>query len=106
MEKFAGKVAIVTGGAAGIGGASARLLAEHGASVLIADINTAEAQANAETIRGAGGTAEVTSTNVGRHEDIAAMVQTAIDRWGRPRHPREQRLQPHPRIGRGCYCSE
>ena len=83
MKKFAGKVAIVTGGAAGIGGASARLLAEHGASVLIADINTAEAQANAETIRGAGGTAEVTSTNVGRHEEIAAMVQTAIDHWGR-----------------------
>ena len=83
MSKFDGKVAIVTGGAAGIGGATSRLLAEKGASVLIADVNMPEAEANAETIRGAGGTAEALFTNVGRHEDIAAMVQTAIDRWGR-----------------------
>ena len=83
MTKFAGKVAIVTGGAAGIGGATSRLLAEQGASVLIADINMSEAEANAEAIRDAGGTAEVISTDVGRHEDIAAMVQTAIDHWGR-----------------------
>ena len=83
MKKFADKVAIVTGGAAGIGGATARLLAEQGASVLIADINMPEAEANAETIRGAGGAAEVISTNVGSHDDIAAMIQRAVDRWGR-----------------------
>lgn len=83
MSKFDGKVAIVTGGAAGIGGATSRLLAEKGASVLIADVNMAEAEANAETIRSAGGTAETLFTNVGRHEDIAAMVQIAVDRWGR-----------------------
>ena len=83
MKKFADKVAIVTGGAAGIGGATARLLAEQGASVLIADINMPEAEANAETIRGAGGAAEVISTDVGSHDDIAAMVQRAVDRWGR-----------------------
>ena len=83
MSKFEGKVAIVTGGAAGIGGAASRLLAEQGASVLIADVNMPEAEANAETIRGVGGTAETLFTNVGRHEDIATMVQTAIDRWGR-----------------------
>ncbi len=83
MTKFADKVAIITGGAAGIGGATARLLAEKGASVLIADVNIPEAEANAETIRGAGGTAEVIATNVGSHDDIAAMVQRAVDRWGR-----------------------
>ena len=83
MKKFADKVAIVTGGAAGIGGATARLLAEQGASVLIADINMPEAEANAETIRGAGGAAEVISTDVGSHDDIGAMVQRAVDRWGR-----------------------
>ncbi len=83
MEKFADKVAVVTGGAAGIGGATARLLAEQGASVLIADINMTEAKANAEAIRGAGGAAEVISTNVGSHDDIAAMVERAVDHWGR-----------------------
>ena len=83
MKKFADKVAVVTGGAAGIGGATARLLAEQGASVLIADVNMPEAEANAEAIRGAGGTAEVISTDVGSHDDIAAMVQRAVDSWGR-----------------------
>jgi NAD(P)-dependent dehydrogenase (short-subunit alcohol dehydrogenase family) len=83
MEKFADKVAVVTGGAAGIGGATARLLAEQGASVLIADVNTPEAEANAETIHGAGGTAEVITTDVGSHDDITAMVQHAVCRWGR-----------------------
>ena len=83
MKKFADKVAVITGGAAGIGGATARLLAEQGASVLIADVNMPEAEANAEAIRGAGGTAEVISTDVGSHDDIAAMVQRAVDNWGR-----------------------
>ena len=83
MKKFADKVAVITGGAAGIGGATARLLAEQGASVLIADVNMPEAEANAESIRGAGGTAEVISTDVGSHDDIAAMVRRAVDNWGR-----------------------
>ena len=83
MSKFTGKVAIITGGAAGIGGATSRLLAAGGANVLIADVNMTEAQANAETIRGAGGTAETLYTDVGKHEHIAAMVQAAIDNWGR-----------------------
>ena len=83
MTKFAGRVAIVTGGAAGIGGATARLLAEQGASVLVADINLASAEASAKNIRGAGNVAEAIATDVADHDDIAAMVQNAVDRWGR-----------------------
>ncbi|MXY47632.1 MAG: glucose 1-dehydrogenase [Chloroflexi bacterium] len=83
MTKFVGKVAIVTGGAAGIGGATSRLLAAGGADVLIADVNMTEAQVNADLIRSAGGTAEVLYTDVGKHEHIAAMVQASIDHWGR-----------------------
>ena len=83
MTKFTGKVAIVTGGAAGIGGATSRLLAAGGANVLIADVNMTEAQANADSIRSAGGTAEVLYTDVGKHEHIDAMVQAAIGNWGR-----------------------
>ena len=83
MTKFAGKVAIVTGGAAGIGGATSRLLAAGGANVLIADVNMTEAQANADSISSMGGTAEVLYTDVGKHEHIAAMVQAAIDNWDR-----------------------
>ena len=83
MTKFTGRAAIVTGGAAGIGGATARLLAEQGASVLIADINLAAAEANADNIRGAGNVAEAIAADVASHDDIAAMVQSAVERWGR-----------------------
>src|SRR5579884_4069462 len=55
MQRLAGQVAIVTGGAQGIGGATARRLAEEGASVLIADVDREMAEKNARTIRDAGG---------------------------------------------------
>ena len=52
-EKLAGKAAIVTGGAQGIGGGIARQLAADGAQVLIVDIDGETAAANAERIRAA-----------------------------------------------------
>jgi NAD(P)-dependent dehydrogenase (short-subunit alcohol dehydrogenase family) len=82
MGRLEGQVAIVTGGAAGIGGATARRFAEEGAKVLIADINEASAQANIERIRAAGGTAELLVVDTGKHEDIKAMVARAVELWG------------------------
>ena len=81
--RFAGKAAIVTGGAMGIGGATARRLAADGASVLVADINLPAAQANADAIRAAGGVAEPFAADVGKAADIAAMVGRAAELWGR-----------------------
>lgn len=83
MQRLAGQVAIVTGGAQGIGGATARRLAEEGASVLIADIDGATAENNARTIREAGGTVATLVTDVGKHADIRAMVDDAVRRWGK-----------------------
>lgn len=83
MSGFAGRAAIVTGGAAGIGGATARRLAQDGASVLVADINLPAAQANAAAIRAAGNIAEAFAADVGSHDDIAAMVNRAAELWGR-----------------------
>ncbi len=83
MKKFAGNVAVVTGGAMGIGGATARRLAADGACVLIADIDLDGAQANAERIIAAGGVAEAMAADMGKHHDIAAMVRRAVDTWGR-----------------------
>lgn len=83
MSRFAGHAAIVTGGAYGIGGATARRLAQDGASVLVADIDLPAAQANAARIRDDGNIAEVFAADVGSHDDIAAMVSRAVELWGR-----------------------
>lgn len=82
-DRFTDQVAIVTGGAQGIGGATARLLAREGARVLIADIDLETAEANARTISDAGGTAEALRTDVAQSSDVQAMIQKAVDDWGR-----------------------
>jgi NAD(P)-dependent dehydrogenase (short-subunit alcohol dehydrogenase family) len=81
--RFADQVAIVTGGALGIGGATARRLAEDGARVLIADRDDAAAARNLEVIRQAGGTAEALHADVGSAEGVQSMVEHAVERWGR-----------------------
>ncbi len=83
MGRIEGKVAIVTGGAQGIGGATARRLAEEGAKVLIADIDDATATRNVETIRAAGHMADFVHVDVSTHSDIENMVQCAVEKWGR-----------------------
>ncbi|MCH7906677.1 MAG: SDR family oxidoreductase [Chloroflexi bacterium] len=81
--RFAGQVAIVTGGALGIGGATARRLAGEGASVLIADFNDEAAAANVSRITEAGGAALGVHTDISKHDDIRQMVEAAVDEWGR-----------------------
>ncbi len=83
MQRLAGQVAIVTGGATGIGGATARRLAAEGASVLIADVDIDTARQNAARIQKDGGKAEALLTDVSRRADIEAMVQRAVALWGR-----------------------
>lgn len=83
MGRFDGQVAIVTGGALGIGGATARRLASEGAKVLIADFNDDAAEKNVKRIADEGGEAIAKHTDVGKAADIEAMVETAVERWGR-----------------------
>ena len=82
-SRFEGKVAIVTGGAQGIGGATARRLARDGAAVLIADIDETTANENRARIASSGGIVAVTRTDVAVAADVEAMVSEAIRRWGR-----------------------
>src|SRR5215831_16842993 len=83
LVRFADQVAIVTGGAMGIGGATARRLAQDGARVLVADFNEAAAADNVQTIRSSGGTAEALYVDVGSAEAVQRMVEHAVERWGR-----------------------
>lgn len=72
---FADRVALVTGGASGIGNACARRLAERGATVVIADINAAEGPAAAAKIAADGGRAYFVALDV----TDATAAQTAVE---------------------------
>ena len=82
MDDFKGKVAIVTGGASGIGAAIARDLAKGGAKVIVADLDKAHADTVVEEIRAAGGTAEGFAVNVAHAEEVERMVAFAVKTYG------------------------
>ena len=77
-----GKVALVTGGAAGIGRATARLLAQEGAAVAVIDLNEAGAQHVAREIIGAGGRAIAVACDVSRACDCQQAVDHSVSELG------------------------
>ena len=79
---FSDKVAIVTGGASGIGEAVVHQLAEGGAKVVIADFDEISGQAVAEKVNADGGTASFFKIDVSNPEDVEAMVRFAVDTYG------------------------
>jgi NAD(P)-dependent dehydrogenase (short-subunit alcohol dehydrogenase family) len=81
--RLAGKVALITGGARGIGGATAVRFAAEGASVVIGDLLEAEATGTVETIRAAGGRAHAVRADVTREEDCRVLAATAAETFGR-----------------------
>ncbi|MFD1673771.1 SDR family NAD(P)-dependent oxidoreductase [Alicyclobacillus fodiniaquatilis] len=80
--RFTGQVAIVTGGAGGIGQASAKLLASQGAKVIVADINPQAGEQVAADIRAEGHEAQFHAVDVSNFERVEALVQFAIETYG------------------------
>ena len=86
--RLAGKVAIVAGGGAsgpvlGNGQATAMLFAREGAKVVVADAALERAQATVDMIAKEGGTASAMRADVSKAADCKAMVQAAVERYGR-----------------------
>lgn len=82
MNRVANKVAIVTGGANGIGKATSELLAAEGASVFVCDIEDGAGQQTVQAIRDLGGRAEYIHADVTKQSDVAQAVAAAVSRTG------------------------
>jgi len=82
MDSIKDKCAVVTGAAAGIGQATAVLLAQHGAKVIVSDINEAAAQVTVKMIEDAGGTAKFIACNVANKEAVKALMVQSIAAFG------------------------
>jgi len=82
-DSVANRVVLITGGSSGIGEATARLLADHGAKVVLGARRTDRLQKIVTEIRARGGVAEYRSVDVTRREDMQAFVAFAQEKFGR-----------------------
>jgi sorbitol-6-phosphate 2-dehydrogenase len=83
MGQLKDRIAIVTGGAQGLGAAICRRLAQEGASVVVADIRLPGAEAVARAILAAAGRALAVPVDVTDETQVRAMVERTVAEWGR-----------------------
>ncbi len=81
-QSLEGKVAIITGGASGIGRATAQLFAAEGARAMIVDVNDEQGRATAAQIRSGGGEAQFVRADMTHASEVGAAVCETIDRYG------------------------
>lgn len=82
MDRLVDKVAVITGAGSGIGRVAARLFADEGASVVVADIDADQAGEAAAEIVASGGTAVPVGVDVSDEREVADMVGVAVGRFG------------------------
>ena len=83
MSRITGKVVAITGASSGIGEATARVLSERGAKVVLGARRVAQLDEIAAELRDRGGQAIVCATDVTRRDDLERLVGTAVAEFGR-----------------------
>src|SRR5882757_2179768 len=83
LMRLDGRVAVVTGGARGIGRETVETLAVAGAHVVLADLDKDEAEKAADEIRALGYRATAVLADVGNEASVASMVEATLEREGR-----------------------
>lgn len=83
MKRLADKVAIITGGASGIGRATCQVFAEEGAKVALVDRNEAAGRAAAEELAAAGGAVRFFPCDISREDSVRGMVDAVVADFGR-----------------------
>jgi NAD(P)-dependent dehydrogenase (short-subunit alcohol dehydrogenase family) len=81
-DRLHGKIALISGGATGMGGAASSLFAAEGAAVAVVDMNMSEAEARVTSIRAAGGTAIAIKADVSDASQVTAAVAEATRHLG------------------------
>jgi NAD(P)-dependent dehydrogenase (short-subunit alcohol dehydrogenase family) len=82
MGRLEGKVALITGGASGMGMVASRLFASEGAKVLLTDVADEAGESVAKEIEGEGGEADYVHADVSNEADAKDMVDAAVERFG------------------------
>ena len=90
-HRFTDKVALITGGASGIGRATANRMAAEGAHVIIADINVPLANQAVSQIEADGGKASHIKVDLTDDESVGACGRAVAERFPRAPHARKQR---------------
>ncbi len=82
MSELDGRVAIVTGAGSGIGRSTAELMAEHGARVVVSDIDDDGGRETVRRVEDAGGVATFVRTDISKPEDCRTLVDETVERYG------------------------